>query len=137
MPEAGVLYPGPNMIPLGFSIDVPIGYSAEIRPRSGMASGSKTKDFVVHGATHFTIRDTGNKERGIGIIAQSPPIDPGYIGEVHAIVINTSDIAIDYPEHTRFGQLVVYPVVYAIPSESVDDSRKANGFGSTGAGAKQ
>lgn len=145
-PEAGLLLPGPNKIPLGFSIEVPIGYSAEIRPRSGMASGEKTLDFVLHYAsppiTVFSeeqeIKPFNNTVKelhsnGVAIIAQSPPIDPGYTGEVHAIVFYNGKYPLEYPAHTRFGQLVVYPVVYAVPCEAVDTSRGVGGFGSTGA----
>ncbi|MNB69347.1 Deoxyuridine 5'-triphosphate nucleotidohydrolase [compost metagenome] len=137
-PEAGVLLPGPNKIDLGVSIDVPIGYSAEIRPRTGMASGEKTLDMVIYNPhkrnSHeddMLVKDV--YDRGVSLLAQSPPIDPGYTGNITAIVVNLSNHSIKYPAHTRFGQLVVYPVAYAIPVESVDTSRGDKGFGSTGA----
>jgi len=137
-PAAGVLYPGPNKIDLCISIDVPIGYSAEIRPRTGMASGEKTMDLVIHNPRkhpndpdNVLVRD--KYPRGVSLLAQSPPIDPGYTGNITAIVINIAPDIIEYPAGTRFGQLVVYPVAYAIPVESVDTSRGSNGFGSTGA----
>ncbi|MNH13572.1 Deoxyuridine 5'-triphosphate nucleotidohydrolase [compost metagenome] len=137
-PKAGVLYPGPNKIPLGISIEVPIGYSAEVRPRTGMASGEKTREFTVYNVHRKLVAEekvyVGElKSRGIALIAQSPPIDPGYTGEINAIVLNTSELTIEYPAGTRFGQLVVYPITYAIPTESVDTSRGDKGFGSTGA----
>ncbi|MNU34850.1 Deoxyuridine 5'-triphosphate nucleotidohydrolase [compost metagenome] len=137
-PTNGILYPGPNKIDLGVSIDVPIGYSAEIRPRTGMASGEKTMDLVIHNPRKHPndpddIKVSDKYPRGVALLAQSPPIDPGYTGNINAIVINLSDDIIEYPAHTRFGQLVVYPVTYAVPAESVDTTRGAQGFGSTGA----
>lgn len=137
-PSSGVLRPGPNKIALGFAISVPVGYCADIRPRSGMASGEKTLDFDVVTPSRMGVPDEGVKVKdvapqGIGILATHPPIDPGYTGEVHAIVINTSNVAIKYPQHTRFGQLVFAPIVYATLVEAVDLTRGDNGFGSTGA----
>lgn len=132
MPEAGVLQPGPNKLPVGFSVDVPVGYSAEFRPRSGMASGEKTKALEVEDGGivgHYYLN-------GVAVIAQSPPIDPGYSGEVHAIITNHSDLRIMYPAGTRLGQLIFYPVAYAQPVAEVDTSRGADAFGSTGIGAK-
>jgi dUTP pyrophosphatase len=136
-PVAGKLLPGPNKIDLGISIDVPIGYSAEIRPRTGMASGEKTMDFVIYNPRKHPndpddVLVRHKHSYGVALLAQSPPIDPGYTGTINAIVINLSDDVIEYPAHTRFGQLVVYPITYAVPAISVDTSRGSSGFGSTG-----
>jgi dUTP pyrophosphatase len=138
-PEAGILKPGPNLIPLGFSMEVPVGYSSEVRPRSGMASGVKTKDLLLYRAARATdrfkvddVKVSDVYENGICIFAMDPPIDPGYDGEVHAIILNTSDHIVQYPAHTRFGQLVFYPIAYAQPVVSVDKSRGASGFGDSG-----
>jgi dUTPase len=140
-PKEGVLIPGPNVIPLGFSCEVPVGYNCSVYPRTGMVSGLKTVDFEVltHGfkGKHATeenskifVRDSHNN--GVSLFATHPPIDPGYAGEVNAIVLNHSDLYIKYPQHTRFGQLVFHPIAYAIPTLSVDTSRGAGAFGSTG-----
>lgn len=137
-PYGGVLKPGANTIPLGISIEVPIGYSAEIRPRTGMASGAKTLDMtVVDGdlIEYGVVRDY--YENGIALLAQSPPIDPGYTGEINAIVYNGSSLHIAYDYGTRFGQLVVYPIAY--PYCEVDEPKKVRGdgkFGSTGIGTE-
>lgn len=132
-PEAGQLLPGPNKIPLGFSIDVPVGWCAAIYPRSGMASGEKTRTMVVKqyklGMDYLVDMIHPN---GVAILAQLPPIDPGYKGIVHAIIVNTSDLTIEYEKHTRFGQLVFVPCAYVQPVLRVDNTRGSDGFGSTG-----
>lgn len=135
VPEAGILVPGPNKIPMGWAVDVPVGYSASMYPRSGMASGEKTTDlylFVQHYTTEpITVGQI--HPHGVAITAELPPIDPGYKGEVHAIVINHSDLYIKYKAGTRFSQLVFHPIAYATPVENIDNSRGTGAFGSTGA----
>ena len=131
-PSEGILRPGPNKIPLGFSCEVPVGYVAAIYPRSGMASGEKTLDLeILQGGKTYLVKEL--EPNGIGLFAQLPPIDPGYTGEVHAIVYNSSNYMIKYPKHTRFGQLVFYPIAYVQPVLELDNSRGDKGFGSTGA----
>ncbi|MNG15661.1 deoxyuridine 5'-triphosphate nucleotidohydrolase [compost metagenome] len=103
-----------------------------------MASGQKTLDMVIHNPSKhrndsYDMLVKEIYERGVSLLAQSPPIDPGYTGNITAIVVNLSNHTIEYPAHTRFGQLVVYPIAYAIPTDSVDTSRGNKGFGSTGA----
>jgi dUTP pyrophosphatase len=153
VPEGGILSPGPNKIPLGFSMEVPVGYCASIWPRTGMASGDKVKDMRItnyDGSVFKRLIDTGDEndpfrciaddnctvkdiyKHNVALLAQIPPIDPGYTGEVHAIVINTGSNCIKYPAGARFGQLVFFPIVYAIPVEDIDTSRGNKGFGSTG-----
>lgn len=135
-PTEGVLKPGPNKVALGIGVEVPVGYNASIYPRTGMASGTGTLDFevitkeVTPAGYETRVKDV--RSEGISLLAQLPPIDPGYTGEVHAIVINLSDLTIKYPAHTRFGQMVFHPIAYARPVAAVDTSRGVNGFNSTG-----
>lgn len=137
-PEAGILRPGINKINLGFACHVPIGYGAFIYPRTGMASGLATLGMEIQVVRSMPeggkvyVKDM--KPDGISIIAHMPPIDPGYTGAVHALVTNNSEYFIKYDAHTRFGQLVFYPITYVIPVENVDASRGTNAFGSTGIG---
>lgn len=105
-PEAGVLKPGMNKVPLGWSIEVPNGYQAIISPRSGHA-----------------VR---------GILCQIPPVDPGYTGEVHALIYNSNNEDYEYPLHERLGQLVITPIIIATPVLDLGEGRGDNGFNSTG-----
>lgn len=108
-PYGLTLAPGTtHAIDLGFGVEIPAGYAGFIFPRSGMARR--------------------------GIVCQLPPIDPGYTGNVHAIVTNTSTDAFTIPEGTRIGQLVVMPVVvcdFVVPAED-EETRGDGAFGSTG-----
>lgn len=105
-PTEGILYPGANKIDLGFSVDVPIGYQANIYPRSGHAAK--------------------------GILAQIPPIDPGYTGHIHAILINASQEPYTYDKGERLGQLVFTPVSIVQPTLAYESARGDAGFNSTG-----
>ena len=93
-------------IPLGISIEVPDGYMACIFPRSGMAYA--------------------------GVVCEIPPIDPGYRGELYAIVSNLADYTQSLEEGTRVGQLVVVPCVICDFVEDLGDERGDRAFGSTG-----
>lgn len=101
------IYPhSTRKIPLGFGLELPDGYAAYIFPRSGMS----TK----------------------GIVAELPPIDSGYRGEVHAIVSNLTDMPYYVETGDRVGQLVITPVVIA-DFITEDIAQRGDGaFGSTG-----
>ena len=107
-----VLAPGvPQAVPTGISIELPTGYEAQVRPRSGLA--------LKHAIT----------------IANSPgTIDPGYRGEVRAIMLNlgTSDYKIEKGD--RIAQLVVarYEPIEWEEGELNESVRGAGGFGSSG-----
>ena len=94
----------------GIAIQVPNGYEAQIRPRSGLA----TKH---------------------GIIAVLGTIDADYIGEIGVTLINASQTAF-YIEHgDRIAQLVIAPVVRVLPrivEELAPTARGDAGYGSTG-----
>ncbi len=93
-------------VPLGFGVEVPPGFMACIFPRGGWA----TK----------------------GVLPQLPPIDCGYTGEVHAIVLNATDVDIKTVAGTKLGQLVFIPIYHFNLVEQSSDSRGDAGFGSTG-----
>lgn len=133
---AGILRPGVNKIGLGFSCEVPVGYGGFIYPRTGMASGQSTLDMKVSDGSPLEFEPTVRQAcpGGVSLIAHMPPIDPGYTGEIHAIVTNTGNISIRYDKHTRFGQLVFYPVTYVVPVLDIDKSRGDKGFGASGIG---
>ena len=93
-------------IPLGIGIEVPVGMTACIFPRSSL--GSK------------------------GITTHLAPIDTGYTGEIHAILYNATDEPITIKEGEKISQMVVRPVIYADFVTDLNDTRGAGGFGSTG-----
>lgn len=95
-----------TMIPLGFSIEVPDGYMAVIRPRSSM-----------------------NVK---GIITQIGTIDSGYRGEVKAVFVNPSNETFKFYEHDKICQIVIEPVVLAEYVTEFPSERGDGGFGSTG-----
>lgn len=144
VPDDGILRPGPNKIPLGWAIEIPVGYCAYMLSRSGMASGEKTLDMPVwypesHETALYKCKDNplviGDLYvNGVAITAENPPIDPGYTGQVHAIITNHGSANIAYKRGTRFSQLVVFPMVYAIPTipKVGEKQRKNDAFGSTG-----
>lgn len=98
-------------VPLGFGIILPENYAAFVYPRSSISALS------------------------IGV--QLPPIDPGYTGEIHAIITNYSSEKVCFDQHSRIGQLVVIPFInanfeWAKPNEIPESDRGVNAFGSTG-----
>lgn len=109
LPEPLRLNPHKTMrVPLGFGLELPDGFMANIYPRSSLAAD--------------------------GVICQLPPIDAGYRGEISAIVTNMNRTPAILPTGTRIGQIVVVPVVYVDFVDELDKKRGAGGFGSTGAG---
>ena len=107
-----VLSPGvPQAVPTGIAIELPSGYEAQVRPRSGLA--------LKHAI----------------LVANSPgTIDPGYRGEIRVILLNagTSDYKIEKGD--RIAQLVVarYEPVEWEEGELSETVRGAGGFGSSG-----
>ena len=99
-------------IPTGFAMELPAGYEAQIRPRSGLA--------LKHGIT----------------IANAPgTIDSDYRGEIAVILLNNGNRAFTITRGMRIAQMVLAAVTIITPIE-VDDldetERAAGGFGSTG-----
>jgi dUTP pyrophosphatase len=100
------------LIPLGFSLALPIGYEAQIRPRSGLA--------LRHGVTCLNTPGT---------------IDADYRGEVSVILINHGEEPFVLQRGDRIAQMIVARVERAtfVPSASLSDTGRASGgFGSTG-----
>ena len=111
--EPMVLRPGArDMVPTGLAMALPLGFEAQVRPRSGLAAK--------HGVTCLNTPGT---------------IDSDYRGEVKVILINlgAEDFVIRRGE--RIAQMVIAPVVQATWAEvaNLDETaRGAGGFGSTG-----
>ena len=100
------------MVPTGIYIELPEGYEAQIRPRSGLAAK--------HGVT----------------VCNSPgTIDADYRGEIKVILVNLSKEPFTINPGERIAQMVIAPYITAnfILSESLDDTDRGDGgFGSTG-----
>jgi dUTP pyrophosphatase len=113
--EPVVLAPGQRaIIPCGFCMALPIGYEAQVRPRSGLAA-----------------------KHGITVLNSPGTIDADYRGEVKVILINLGQDAFAIARGERIAQMVVAPV--NVPQFVVETSldvteRGTNGFGSTGQG---
>ena len=97
-------------IPTGIAIELPSGYEAQIRPRSGMA--------LKH-----------------SIVANFGTIDPGYRGEIRVVMFNLSSGDYVIEKGDRIAQLVVarYEAVeWEEGGELGESQRGAGGFGSSG-----
>ena len=110
---AGVtLDPGlPQVVPTGIAIELPPGYEAQVRPRSGLA--------LKHSIT----------------LPNSPAtIDPGYRGEIRIILLNLGPHPYTIEAGDRIAQMIVarYEAVEWTESELTESRRGAGGFGSSG-----
>ena len=114
--EPVTLAPGERkLIPTGLFMELPEGYEAQVRPRSGLA--------IKHGIT----------------VLNSPgTIDPDYRGEVMVILINLSDTPFQIQHGDRIAQMVIaqYQQIQWQPVASVEElsetERGAGGFGHSG-----
>ena len=108
-----ILEPGEiALLPTGFSMALPKGFEAQIRPRSGLA--------VKH---------------GIGLINSPGTIDADYRGEVKIAVINLGKTEYVFQRGDRVAQMVINRVYRARPQQvtSLDETdRNDGGFGHTG-----
>lgn len=110
IPENCYIRPGENkLIPLGFCMELPPGYEAQLRPRSGLG-----------------------KE---GICVLLGTIDCDYRGQLSANVFNHSWKQVCVKNGQRIGQLVIQklPEVEFVAAEELNESgRGERGFGSSG-----
>jgi dUTP pyrophosphatase len=108
-----VLKPGARfMVPTGLAFAVPLGFEAQVRPRSGLAA-----------------------KAGVTCLNTPGTIDSDYRGEVKVILINLGEEDFTIRRGDRIAQLVIAPVVQATwgLTTSLDETaRGAGGFGSTG-----
>jgi dUTP pyrophosphatase len=108
-----VLEPGAiTLIPTGFSIAIPEGFEAQIRPRSGLA--------VKH---------------GIGLINSPGTIDADYRGEVMIAVINLGRKSYTFHRGDRIAQMVinrVFKATFKVVEKLDETDRNTGGFGHTG-----
>jgi dUTP pyrophosphatase len=113
-----VLDPGSRaLIATGLAIELPKGFEAQIRPRSGLALND-----------------------GVTVLNSPGTIDADYRGEIGVILINFGNKPFVVRRGARIAQLVVCSVerVALIASERFTSSvRGSNGFGSTGRSSKE
>lgn len=101
-----------RLIPTGLFIELPEGYEAQVRPRSGLAL-----------------------KHGITVLNSPGTIDADYRGEVGVLLVNLSDSSFTIENGERIAQLVVakYAQIEWIESDRLSHSeRGTGGFGSTG-----
>jgi len=110
--EDVVLDPGvPKLVPTGLAIELPPGYEAQIRPRSGLA--------LRHAIT----------------IPNGPAtIDPGYRGEIKVILLNAGRSTYEVRTGDRIAQMIVarYESIEWDERALTGSARGAGGFGSSG-----
>ncbi|MFN3325863.1 MAG: dUTP diphosphatase [Bryobacteraceae bacterium] len=110
--EDALLAPGvPQAVPTGLAIELPPGYEAQLRPRSGLA--------LKHAIT----------------VPNSPAtIDPGYRGEIRVILLNLGRENYQIHAGDRIAQMVVarYEAIEWEEGELNNSVRGAGGFGSSG-----
>jgi len=101
-----------RLIPTGIFVELPAGYEAQIRPRSGYAL-----------------------KKGITVLNTPGTIDADYRGEIGVILINLSNYAVKIEHGERICQMVVkkYETIDWEEVESLENSERGEGgFGSTG-----
>ncbi|PKP36733.1 MAG: dUTP diphosphatase [Bacteroidetes bacterium HGW-Bacteroidetes-14] len=100
------------LVPTGIHIELPEGYEAQIRPRSGLAA-----------------------KHGIGIVNSPGTIDADYRGEIKIILVNLSDEEFVLNPGERIAQMVVAKferVEWKVADVLGESERGEGGFGSTG-----
>lgn len=113
LPEPVLLGPGERrLIPAGLRLELPEGFEAQVRPRSGLA--------LRHGLT----------------VLNSPgTIDSDYRGELGILLINLGAERVEIAPLQRIAQLVIAPVSQAqleVVATLSETGRAAGGYGSTG-----
>ncbi|MCC7521383.1 MAG: dUTP diphosphatase [Flavobacteriaceae bacterium] len=101
-----------RIIPTGLFMSLPIGYEAQVRPRSGLAA-----------------------KKGITVLNSPGTIDADYRGEIGVILVNLSHEAFAINDGERIAQMVIAKHERAqwLQVEVLDETdRGAGGFGSTG-----
>lgn len=114
--EQLMLLPGARaLVPTGFSIALPPGYEAQIRPRSG-----------------FAIRS------GVTCLNSPGTIDADYRGEINVVLANFGTEPVVIRRGDRIAQMIVAPVsraAFDLVEELPPTQRGDGGFGSTGVSA--
>ena len=113
LPESITIPPlGRVVVKTGLFIEIPIGYEAQVRPRSGLAL-----------------------KKGITVLNSPGTIDADYRGEIGVILVNLSNDFFDIENGERIAQLVIAKherAEWVSVQELSDTDRGEGGFGSTG-----
>lgn len=110
----GRIYMAPGdraLIPTGLAIELPDGYEAQVRPRSGLAL-----------------------KQGVTVLNSPGTIDSDYRGEIGVLLYNAGSGSFWVTHGERIAQLIVAPVVRSnfVEAELDETDRGEGGFGSTG-----
>ncbi|MFZ4521757.1 MAG: dUTP diphosphatase [Bacteroidales bacterium] len=100
------------LVPTGLFIEIPMGYEAQIRPRSGLAI-----------------------KKGITLLNSPGTIDSDYRGEIKVILVNLSNEEFVICDGERIAQMVIAAhetAEWTEADELVETARGAGGFGHTG-----
>lgn len=100
------------MVPTGLFIELPVGYEAQIRPRSGLAA-----------------------KHGISVLNSPGTIDADYRGEIRVILVNLSNNEFEINHGERICQMIVAAhatVEWELTEQLEESDRGAGGFGHTG-----
>lgn len=103
---------GRKLIPTGLFLEIPEGYEAQIRPRSGLAL-----------------------KKGISVLNTPGTIDSDYRGEIGVILINLSNQEVEIEPGERICQMVFskYEKAELTNVDSISNTERGNGgFGHTG-----
>ena len=108
-----VLAPGERLgVPTGWTMELPPGYEAQVRPRSGLSL-----------------------RHGIAVVNARGTIDSDYRGEIVVLLVNLGQAPYTIAPGDRVAQMVIAPVVQATVEEVTELSqtvRGGGGFGHTG-----
>jgi dUTP pyrophosphatase len=115
VPDDAPLTLGPGkyaLVPTGLTIALPLGYEAQVRPRSGLAA-----------------------KHGITVLNSPGTVDADYRGEICVLLINHGDAPFPIRRGERIAQMVIAAVtqveLVAVAELSATE-RGSGGFGSTG-----
>lgn len=100
------------LVPTGFFISLPIGFEAQVRPRSGLSI-----------------------KKGLTLINAIGTIDSDYRGEIKVPIVNLSNEVQTIEDGERIAQMVIakHEIAELIEVETLDEtSRGSGGFGHTG-----
>ncbi len=111
--DSVILKPGEyKLIPTGIMIEIPLGYEAQVRARSGLAA-----------------------KYGIGLVNGIGTIDSDYRGEIKVIMINWGEESFTIKRGDRIAQLVfqkIQRVTFELTTSLTLTDRSNGGFGHTG-----
>ena len=101
-----------KVIGTGLFIELPVGYEAQVRPRSGLAA-----------------------KHGITVLNSPGTIDADYRGEIGVILINLSDSVFTVNDGDRIAQMIIsrHEKAEMIEVEALDETKRGSGgFGHSG-----